>query len=74
MAELMKQIECNIELVEKNILDIEKFVYEIEDAEIREIIRYRFIDGLSWQQVAFKTEGYNEATPRSKYQRWLKRI
>lgn len=71
MAELAKQINENIALTNNEITQIEKLLAGIKDTEVREIIRYKFEDGLTWQQVAFKIGAYNESYPRMKYNRWL---
>lgn len=36
---------------------VEEYIQSIDNSRIRRIIRYRFIDGLSWVQVAFKMGG-----------------
>lgn len=72
MAELSKQINENIALTNNEITEIEKILAAIKDTEVREIIRYKFEEGLTWQQVAFKIGSYNESYPRMKYDRWLK--
>lgn len=39
--------------------EIEKYINSIEDCRMRRIIRYRFIDKLSWNAVADKMGGNN---------------
>lgn len=34
--------------------DAEKYIQSIQDSSLRRIIRYRYIDDLSWQQVAVR--------------------
>ncbi len=47
--------KCAMELVS----EIEKYINSIEDCRMRRIIRYRFIDKLSWNAVADKMGGNN---------------
>jgi len=35
-----------------NATKVEKFINNIEDSEIRQIFRFRHIDGLSWDDIA----------------------
>lgn len=39
--------------------EIEEYIAGIEDSVMRQIIRYRYIDGLSWRQVAIRVGGGN---------------
>lgn len=51
--------------------EIREMVDGIEDEFIKAIITYRFIDGLSWRQVAFKMGGGNtEASVLMAYRRY----
>ena len=38
---------------------LERWISDIPDSYLRQIFHYRFIDGLTWQQVAFKVGGGN---------------
>lgn len=40
---------------------LEKYIAGIEDSLIRQIFTCRFVEGLSWQQVAKKVGGHNTA-------------
>lgn len=47
-----KKLElCDQELLEKT-TEAEEYISSIEDSRIRRIMRYRYIDNLTWQQVA----------------------
>lgn len=41
------------ELLEKQI-EVEEYIQSIEDSRIRRIMRYRYLDNLTWQQVAHR--------------------
>lgn len=57
---------ARIETLQKHIDDlrrksdeIENFIESITDSYIRQIFTYKYIEGLSWQQVSRKLGGYN---------------
>lgn len=52
-----------------------KYIYTIPDSQTRLIFIYRFIDLMSWQQVAYKVGGYNTAdSVRKHVKRFFKKI
>lgn len=54
---------------------IREFVDNIDDEYIKSIVTYRFIEGMSWRQVAFKMGGGNtEDSVRKAYTRFFERI
>ena len=59
-------------------LKIENFMNTIEDSEIRLIIKYRFMDRMSWNQVADKlckdNKIISEDAPRKKLRRFLEKM
>ena len=71
-----KQIKSKRYKLEKliNQLEYELNYISDEDSEIRQIIRYRYEDDLSWIQIMFKM-GYNtEDKARKKMKRFLEKI
>ncbi len=54
-----------------NAAKVEKFINDIEDSEIRQIFRFRHIDGLSWDQIAGKMY-MDRRTVSKKYYAFLK--
>lgn len=45
-------------------IEIEKFISTIPDSRTRMVFQYRYIDGLSWLQIARKIGKYDESYPR----------
>lgn len=43
----------------KESVEIENYISEIPDSFIRQIIRYKYIDGMSWERTARKMGGSN---------------
>lgn len=69
-----KQIESKKYKLEKLINFLEYELNYIEDSEIRQIIRYRYEDNMSWVQIMFKMNYNNEDTARKKLERFLNKI
>lgn len=52
-------------------IEIEKFISTIPDSRTRRVFQYRYIDGLTWQQVSRRIGGYEESYPRKIHDRYL---
>ena len=52
--------------------DVEEYMDGIDDGEIRALIRYRYIDGMSWRDVG-KAVHMNEDAARKKLERYLQK-
>ena len=67
-----------IQLVDKE-KEIEDYIEIIPFSEIRQIFRYRYLDGMNWIQVAhqmnskYSNREYNEDSVRMKHDRYLKK-
>lgn len=48
-----------------------RFIDNIDDSLMRRIMTYRYVDGLSWRQVAFKIGECDEQYPRRKHNEFL---
>lgn len=64
--------ELRLAKLETMVCDIEDFIDQIEDSEIRRIMKYFYIDGLSWTQTADAMgEGYTPDGCRKRLKRIL---
>lgn len=55
--------------------EIRQMVDEIDDEYIKAIITYRFIEGMSWRQVAFRMGGgITESGVRMAYSRYMEKL
>lgn len=54
---LIAKRRSKVKELQKQVLAIEQFINTIGDSRIRSIFRYRFIDGLRVQEIAYQT-GY----------------
>lgn len=50
------------------------FIDDIPNARLRLIFLLRYLDGLTWQQIAFKIGEYDEQIPRRLHNQALKRM
>lgn len=60
----LSSLECRL-LEKKN--EIEQFIANIDDSHARRIVRLRFLEGMSWDQVACKVGGGNSEDSVRKY-------
>lgn len=59
----------------RKLLEVEEYIESIEDSRVRTIIRLRYIEGMTWQQVATYMGGDNsEDSVKKTAQRFLKKI
>lgn len=63
----IQQKKC---LLERKMM--EKFISELDDSQMRMIVSLRYINGLSWQQIAFSIGEFDESYPRKKHKKFLK--
>ena len=60
---MLNQRKSTLELLEFDILEkaneVEEFIKSVDDSRMRRIINLRFIEGLSWNQVADRIGGNN---------------
>lgn len=63
--ELLKTYKLQLQLSDAKLLDmlnqVEEYLEGIKDSRIRRIMRYRYIDDLSWVQVAHRMGGQHTA-------------
>jgi hypothetical protein len=70
-AELHKLISLKLEECMIARARIERYINDVEDSEMRMILRLRHINGLSFQQIAFSIGWHDESVPRKKYNKFL---
>ena len=52
---------------------LERYIQGVPDSEMRMILTLRYINGLSFQQIAFSIGYQDESVPRKRHDRFLKR-
>lgn len=71
LVRLKNKLEIKKELLIDELNKIEDFLETVEDSEIRVIIRERFIDGKTWQEISRKIIT-DRSTPYYKLKKYLK--
>ena len=52
--------------------EVEQFIKSVQDSHLRRIITYRVVEGLSWNEVAYKIGGGNtEDSVRKAFERFM---
>lgn len=72
IADARTVIEAKLELAVVEYNRLNRYIASIDDSLIRQIIALRFVDGLSWRQVALRAGGGNtEDSVRKAVKRYL---
>lgn len=72
IADLKSLIDLNIRKCFFELNRLNRFINGIEDSQMRLILSLRYINGLSWQQIAFSIGEYDEQYPRRKHNAFLR--
>lgn len=70
---LIEKLNKNLEKYIDELTEIEVFISNIEDEEIRLIARYRFINNLTWERIGMKMN-YDKSVCYRKLKKYLERI
>lgn len=68
-----KMIKSKTYKLEKMKIQLEYELNYVEDADIKDIIRYKYNDNMTWLQVMFKMEYNSESKARMKLERFLEK-
>ena len=70
LKERLYNRKATLQSLENEIMDkideIEKFIKSVDDSRMRRIISFRFIDGMTWEQVGINMGGGNNADTMKK--------
>lgn len=72
IADLKSLIELNIQKCFYELSKLNRYINSVDDSLMRQILTLRYINGLSWQQVAFNIGENDESYPRQKHDKFLK--
>jgi len=73
-AQLEKKITARKDLLLDKLLEIEDFITDVNDSEVRTILGLRYIEGLPWRTVAQKAYGtLYESRPRMVIKRFFEK-
>ena len=74
IADLKKEIEIKMDMCITQYNHLMKYIDDVEDSYIRQILTFRHVNGYSWVQVAMRMGGGNtEDGVRKAYSRYLKK-
>lgn len=69
----LRQVRKMQDMTDRALSEIRQMVDGIDDEYVKSIVTYRFIDGLSWRQVAFRMGGgISESGVKMAYARYFK--
>lgn len=72
IADLKSLMELNLQKCFYELNRLNRFINGVEDSQMRMILSLRYINGLTWQQIAFSIGEYDEQYPRRKHNAFLK--
>ncbi|WP_368261264.1 RNA polymerase subunit sigma-24 [Eubacterium callanderi] len=73
IADLKALIELNIQKCWYELNRINRYIQGVEDSFMRQVLTYRYVNGLSWNQIALSIGGGNTAdSVRMAHNRFLK--
>ena len=71
IADLRGLIDINLKKCFYELKRLTRYINGLDDSQIRQILSLRYINGLSWQQVAFTIGEHDEQYPRRKHNTFL---
>lgn len=71
IADLKSLIDLNIKKCFYELNRLNRYINTIPDSQMRMILSLRYINGLTWQQIAFSIGEYDEQYPRRKHNAFL---
>lgn len=72
IADLKWLIDLNLQKCFFELNRLNRFINTVEDSEMRLILSLRYINGLSWQQIAYSIGEWDEQYPRRKHNIFIK--
>ena len=73
VRELERRLQATVREYLMRVEEGYAFLGEVEDSQMRQILNLRYLEGMSWQRVAFAIGEYDEQYPRKKCRRfWVK--
>ena len=73
----LKRLRMRLELADDQLLEllvgVEEYIESIEDSRMRMIMRYRYMDGMTWRQIAKAVGGVTEEAVRIEHARFLEK-
>lgn len=74
LATLRNILKEREEIALEQRIQIEMFINNIGDSDIRQIFEYRYIENMRWIEIQLEMKYKHEDTPRKKHDRYLKKF
>jgi len=72
IADLKALLNLNLKKCFYELNRLNSYIQSVDDSQMRLILSLRYINGLSWQQIAFSIGETDESYPRRKHNKFLK--
>ena len=72
IADLRALLDLNLKKCFYELNRLNRYIDTIEDSEMKLIFSLRYINGMSWQKIAFAINYQDESVPRKRHNRFLK--
>ena len=72
IADLKALLDLNLKKCFYELNRLNRYIDSVEDSQMRLILSLRYINGLTWQQIAFSIGEHDEQYPRRKHNAFLK--
>lgn len=72
IVDLKELLELNLKKCFYELNRLNRYIESVEDAQIRVILSLRYVNGLSWKQIAFSIGEHDEQYPRRKHNAFLR--
>lgn len=73
IADLKALLDLNLKKCFYELNRIDRFIQSVEDSQIRIILTLRYIQGLSWQKIAYAIGKHDEQYPRRKHNNFIEK-
>lgn len=73
IANLKSILDLNLKKCFYELNRLDRYIQSVEDSQMRMILTLRYIQGLSWQKIAYAIGEYDEQYPRRKHNNFLEK-
>jgi len=74
IADLKALLDLNLKKCFYELNRLNRYINSVDDSEMRMILSLRYINGLTWLQIAFSIGETDESYPRRKHNKFLKTV
>ena len=74
IADLKGLLDLNLKKCFYELNRLDRFIQNVEDSQMRIILTLRYIQGLTWQKIAFAIGEHDEQYPRRKHNSFLSKV